>query len=138
MLATAGTLVSSKYLDTRGLYEDSVRIAEHVGNGYVELVESLELDSPHAEQVVRESLQPLLSEGADTIVLGCTHYPFLLPLMKRIAPPGVRFIDPAPAVARRLNVVLRQAGIPEGPGPGSVDLISSGSPDTLKKLFSTI
>lgn len=138
VLATAGTLVSSKYLDTRGLYEDSVRIAEHVGNGYVELVESLELDGPHAEQVVRESLQPLLDEGADTIVLGCTHYPFLLPLMKRIAPPGVRFIDPAPAVARRLRDVLRQSGIPEGPGPGSVELISSGSPDTLKKLFSTI
>ena len=138
VLATAGTLVSSKYLDTRGLYASSVRIAERVGKGFVELVESLELDGPHAEQVVRESLQPLLDEGADIIVLGCTHYPFLLPVMQRIAPAGVRFIDPAPAVARRLKDVLCQAGIPVGEGPGSVELLSSGSPDTLKKLFSSI
>ena len=138
VLATAGTLVSSKYLDTRGLYEGSVRSAEHVGKGFVELVEFLELDGPRAEQIVRESLQPLLDQGADTIVLGCTHYPFLLPLMQRIAPAGVRFIDPAPAVARRLKDVLSRAGIPEDTGPGSVELLSSGPSDTLKKLFSTI
>ena len=138
VLATAGTLVSSKYLDTRGLYQDSVRIAERVGRGYVELVESLELDGPHALEVVRESLQPLLDEGADTIVLGCTHYPFLLPLMQRIAPPSVRFIDPAPAVARRLQDVLAKAGIPTGTGEGGVELLASGPDDTLKKLFSSI
>ena len=138
VLATAGTLVSSKYLDTRGLYEDSVRIEEHVGKGYVELVESLELDGPHATEVVRESLQPLLDEGADTIVLGCTHYPFLLPLMIKLAPKGIRFIDPAPAVARRLKDVLSVAGIPTGNGEGSVELLSSGPDETLKKLFSTI
>mgnify|MGYP002625489787 CR=1 FL=1 len=138
VLATAGTLVSSKYLDNRGLYESSVRIAERVGRGYVELVESLDLDSPHALEVVRSSLQPLLDEGADTIVLGCTHYPFLLPLMQKCAPPGVRFIDPAPAVARRLQDVLSQAGIPTGSGPGSVELLSSGPSGTMKQLFTLI
>ena len=137
VLATAGTLRATKYLDTRGKYSGSVHIAERVGRGFVELVETLELDTPHAEQVVRASLEPLLDEGADTIVLGCTHYPFLLPLMRRIAPPDVRFIDPAPAVARRLQAVLQQIGAPSGGGP-AVELLSSGSPDTLEKLFNSL
>ena len=137
MLATAGTLKGSKYLTTRGRFEDSVRIEEHVGKGFVELVESLELDGPHAEEVVRASLQPLLDKGADIIVLGCTHYPFLLPVMQKIAPPGVRFIDPAPAVARRLRDVLFQTGAASGGAP-SVELLSSGSPHTLEKLFNTL
>ncbi len=134
VLATAGTLKGLKYLNTRGRFEDAVRIVEHVGTGYVELVESLELEGPHAEQVVGASLKPLLDEGADIIVLGCTHYPFLLPLMQKLASPEVSFIDPAPAVARRLQDILRQEGVPCGGGP-SVELLSSGPSDTLNKLF---
>ena len=134
VLATAGTLKGLKYLNTRGRFEDAVRIVEHVGAGYVELVESLELEGPHAEQVVGASLKPLLEEGADIIVLGCTHYPFLLPVMQKLASPEVSFIDPAPAVARRLQDILRQEGIPCGGGP-SVELLSSGPSDTLNKLF---
>ena len=138
VLATAGTLSAPKYLNIKGQYADAVRIAESVGRGYVELVESLELDGPHAEEVVRASLEPLLEAGADTIVLGCTHYPFLLPVMQRIAPQGIKFIDPAPAVARRLKDVLEQAGIPlNDPEPG-VELLSSGPDATLKKLFKLI
>jgi glutamate racemase len=134
VLATAGTLKGLKYLNTRGRFEDAVRIVEHVGTGYVELVESLELEGPHAEQVVGASLKPLLDEGADIIVLGCTHYPFLLPVMQKLASPEVSFIDPAPAVARRLQDILRQEGVPCGGGP-SVELLSSGPSDTLNKLF---
>ena len=123
VLATAGTLAGSKYLNTRGLYEDDVRIEEHVGQGFVELVESGELDGPHAEAVVRESLEPLLKEGADTVVLGCTHYPFLLDTLRKVADEftgkaglePVRFIDPAPAVARQVLHVLDAEGIPHGP-----------------------
>ena len=101
-------------------------------------MESLELDGPHAEAVVRESLDPLIAAGADTIVLGCTHYPFLLPLMQRIAPENVHFIDPAPAVARHLLDVLRTNGITlTDPCPG-VELLSSGPDTTLKKLFKLI
>jgi glutamate racemase len=106
VLATAGTLKASKYLNTKGRFQDNVRIEEHVGEGFVQLVERGELDGPEAERVVRASLQPMLDAGADTIVLGCTHYPFLLPVIERIAGPGVRVIDPAPAVARQLLRVL--------------------------------
>ena len=106
VLATAGTLKASKYLNTKGLYADGVRIEEHVGEGFVQLVERGELDGPEVERVVRASLQPLLDAGADTIVLGCTHYPFLRPVIERLAGPGIQIIDPAPAVARQLLRVL--------------------------------
>ena len=150
VLATAGTLAASKYLNTKGLYEDDVRIAEHVGQGFVELVERGELSGPRAEAVVRESLEPLLEEGADTIVLGCTHYPFLLDTLRKVADAytgaagrePVRFIDPAPAVARQLLKVMDREGIDHGPvSPDSgmaaaagtdLTLLSSGPSCTLR------
>ena len=138
VLATAGTLKGSKYLKTRGQFEDNVRIVEHVGEGFVELVERGILDGAEAEKVVRASVEPLLDEGADILVLGCTHYPFLRPLIERIAGPGVQVIDPAPAVARHTVHVLRESGIPTGDGPFRIDLYSSGSPDSLRRIFSLL
>ncbi len=138
VLATAGTLKGSKYLSTRGRFEDDVTIVEHVGHGFVELVENGILDGPEAESVVRASLQPLLDAGADTIVLGCTHYPFLQPLIQRLSGPAVQVIDPAPAVARQTVRVLEQWGVPTGKGPFSVQLYASGSRDSLDRIFSLI
>ena len=138
VLATAGTLKGSKYLHTRGQYEDNVRIVEHVGEGFVELVENGILDGPEAEKTVRKSLQPLLDEGADIIVLGCTHYPFLQPVVERLAGPGVRVIDPAPAVARQTLHVLQEKGIPTGEGPYSIDLYHSGEPESLQRIFQLV
>ena len=138
VLATAGTLKASKYLNTKGLYENDVRIEEHVGEGFVQLVENLQLDGPEAERVVRASLQPLLDAGADIIVLGCTHYPFLLPVIERIAGPGVQVLNPAPAVARQLLHILEERGIAEAdPAPG-VELLSSGDPTSLRALAATL
>ena len=138
VLATAGTLKGSKYLKTRGLYEDDVKIVEHVGQGFVELVEGGILDGPQAESVVRASLQPLLDAGADTIVLGCTHYPFLRPVIEKLAGAGVKVIDPAPAVARQTVRVLQERGIETGQGPFSVDLYFSGEPDSLHRIFALV
>ena len=138
VLATAGTLKGSKYLNTRGRYADDVKIVEHVGQGFVELVENGILDGPEAESTVRASLQPLLDAGADTIVLGCTHYPFLQPVIERLAGPDVKVIDPAPAVARQTVRVLQERGIPIGEGPFSIDLFFSGEPDSLQRIFALV
>lgn len=141
VLATKSTLKSTKYIDTRRRYTEGVKVMEHIGEGFVELVESLELSGPHAESVVRRSLQPMLDEGADTIVLGCTHYPFLLPVLEQIAGDGVKFIDPAPAVARQLVKVLNKSGIECNTHPSrsyDVTLLSSGNDESLKSLFGTI
>ena len=142
VLATAGTLKASKYLDTRDTYAGDVKVVERVGRGFVELVESLELEGPRAEQIVRESLEPLLGAGADTVVLGCTHYPFLLPVMQRVAGPDVRFIDPAPAAARQLVRLLDARRIahsaPDFPALQDVTIKSSGQSETARRLLSLI
>ena len=141
VLATAGTLRGSKYLKAKGRFEEEVRIVEKAGEGFVELVESGILDGPRAEETVSRSLLPLLEEGADTVVLGCTHYPFLLPVMEKVAAEcagegKVRFIDPAPAVARRLLQVLGENGIPfADPEPG-LELMSSGEGTALERILS--
>ena len=138
VLATAGTLKGSKYLNTRGRFEDDVRIVEHVGQGFVELVEAGVLDGPEAEATVRASLQPLLDAGADTIVLGCTHYPFLQPVIERLAGPSVQVIDPAPAVARQTVHLLQERSVPMGQGPFSVTLHASGDPAALQHIFALV
>ena len=146
VLATAGTLKGSKYLNTKGKYEDDVKIVEHVGQGFVELVEACDLDSPKAEEIVRESVTPLLAECADTIVLGCTHYPFLAPVIQRIAGDDVTVIDPAPAVARQTVNVMQQRGLLPAPLPEpagtkeapKVKLLSSGASANLERLFQTL
>lgn len=160
VLATAGTLKGSKYLTTKGNIEDNCTIVEQVGKGFVELVENGNLTGPEAEAVVGESLQPLLDAGADTIVLGCTHYPFLKDTLRKLAGPNIRFIDPAPAVARHLIYVMVQRQLlSEGDAtralakvlelaeaeamgtrrPGArapqVELLSSGDPEPLRRMF---
>lgn len=154
VLATAGTLHGSKYLDMKGRYADGVKIVESVGRRFVELVEGSGLAEPYkkgclflssarenghgnpslpkknfdeklAEDTVRTSLRPLIEAGADTVVLGCTHYPFLLPVLEKVAAElleqhpltdmdgkrveKISFIDPAPAVAHRLLQILGRA-----------------------------
>ena len=138
VLATEGTLKASKYLNTKGKYENDVVIRENVGEGFVELVERGVLTGPEAEAVVEKSLGPLLDAGADIIVLGCTHYPFLIDTIRKIAGPDVRIIDPAPAVALQLVRVLDERGIPLENGTLSLELLSSGDPSTLKKLSSKL
>ena len=142
-LATAGTLRASKYLDTKGRFQDEVKIVEHVGSGFVELVENGILDGPEAEAVVAHSLRPLLDAGADIIVLGCTHYPFLMAPIRRIAGPEVRIIDPAPAVARQVVNVLEREGIPYQKDAGAlahpdIELLSSGNPASLQRIFALV
>ena len=138
VLATAGTLSASKYMDTRDMYTDKVKVIEHVGEGFVELVEKGKLDGPEAEMTVRASVEPLLEAGADVIVLGCTHYPFLRPLIQRIAGPEVTVIDPAPAVARHLVTVMEEKGIIKNgvrSENGTLSLFSSGPSDSLERLL---
>lgn len=138
VLATAGTLSASKYMDTRDMYTDKVKVIEHVGEGFVELVEKGKLDGPEAEMTVRASVEPLLEAGADVIVLGCTHYPFLRPMIQRIAGSEVTVIDPAPAVARHLVTVMEEKGIIKNEARsenGTLSLFSSGPSDSLERLL---
>ncbi|MGN0845082.1 MAG: glutamate racemase [Kiritimatiellia bacterium] len=101
VLATGPTLRGGLLSKTASRYANHVRILRAEGTGFVELVESGKIDTPEATQTVRRVLAPMLEAGCDVIVLGCTHFPFLLPVFRRIAP-NVLFLDPANAVARQV------------------------------------
>ena len=138
VLATAGTLNAEKYRNTRDLTHGNVKVVEHVGEGFVELVENGELSGSHAEEVVKRSLTPLLDAGADTIVLGCTHYPFLIDTIRKVAGDGICVLDPAPAVARHLSEVMDDECLRHSSGNGTSIFLSSGSDSILKKMVGNL
>jgi glutamate racemase len=103
ILATRGTLESEKFkrlVDTHGQH---VEVIAEIGTGLVEQVERGELNSPETRALVEGYLRPMIARGADTIVLGCTHYPFLSAVIQDVAGPSITVIDPAVAVARELR-----------------------------------
>ncbi|WP_085316781.1 glutamate racemase [Derxia lacustris] len=104
VLATRGTLASARYAglrDRMAAANRHVRFVEAAGAGWVELVERGEAGTAAARARVRAVVEPLLERGADTLVLGCTHYPFLIEAIAEAAA-GARIVDTAPAIAREL------------------------------------
>ena len=145
VLATAGTLKAEKYLDTREKWAQSITVVEHIGEGFVELVEKGQTSGAEAEAVVQNSLVPLLEAGADTIVLGCTHYPFLADTIKKVAAAhgadgnSFHLIDPAPAVARHLLEVMEAEGIQTASPEGfSMELLCSGDRKGLLHTYNSL
>jgi len=101
-LATRQTVQSESVARLCAQYGQGKRIVLQACPGWVELVEQANFDSPHTEALLRQHVEPVLAQGADILVLGCTHYPFLRDTIQRLAGEGVTLIDPAEAVAREL------------------------------------
>ena len=140
VLATAGTLKAQKYIDTREQFAEGIKVVEHIGQGFVELVEKGILTGPEAEDIVAASLNPLLNEGADVIVLGCTHYPFLADTIHKVAQTSqperhIQVIDPAPAVAKQLLKVMKERGLLEKDGRHPETIIMSSSDASVAEDF---
>ena len=110
VLATGSTLSSPKFATLRARFPESPRILVQPCPGLVDQVEAGDLQGPITRALLAHYLAPLLREGADVIVLGCTHYPFLAPLIWDLVPPGVQIIDPSPAVSRELRRRLQLIG----------------------------
>ena len=102
VLATVGTLESAKFAALLEQYAGDVEIVTQACPGLVEQVEAGELDSPATRALLTRYTEPLLTRGADTLVLGCTHYAFLRPLLAELVGPKVTLIDTGEAVARQL------------------------------------
>jgi glutamate racemase len=109
VLATPATFQSELFASVVERFANGVRLIEQVCPGLVEQVEVGRLDTPDTREMLDRFLQPIREAGADTIVLGCTHYPFVIEAIRQRAP-GVNVIDPAPAVARQVDRVLRERG----------------------------
>jgi glutamate racemase len=108
VLATPATLAGGLLHETIARWAAGVRVIGQACDGWADLVEQGDLTSPAAQRAVAEHLQPLLDAGADTLVLGCTHYPFLANQIRAIAGPTIQLIDPAPAIARQVARLLEQ------------------------------
>ena len=108
VLATKGTLNGRLYISTLNKFASDVRVIEMVGTGLVPLVESGKTEGDEVDSLLVKYISPMVTQGADYIVLGCTHYPFLRDSIQRIAGEGVTLIDPAPAVARHLYKIARE------------------------------
>ena len=107
VLATERSLDGELFRRTAARYGSGIEVLTYPGTGFVELVEGDREDTPEAEGAVRAAVEPMLARGADQIVLGCTHYPFLLPAIERVAAGwGAAIVDPSPAVARRVAQLL--------------------------------
>ncbi|MBQ9138518.1 MAG: glutamate racemase [Alistipes sp.] len=112
VLATARSLEGELFQHTSALYADKVNIIKAVGEGFVELVERGEENTPQAFEAVRGVVEPLIAAGADRIVLGCTHYPFLRQTIERvIGERDVEVIDSGSAVSRRVAQLLDMYGL---------------------------
>lgn len=108
VLATERSLDGDLFCRTAARYGRGVEVVTAAGRGFVELVEQDRESTPEAEACVGEAMEEMLRKGADQIVLGCTHYPFLMDVIQRITrDKGVEVIDPSPAVARRVESLLR-------------------------------
>ena len=111
VLATAGTFRGRHYSDTKARFAAGVRVVAAVADEFVQLVESGETSGERAERIVRARIEPLLEAGADEIVLGCTHFPHLKPVIEKVCAGRAEVVDPSDAVARQARRVLESRGL---------------------------
>ena len=114
VLATPATFQGALFASVVERFANGVQLVNQVCPGLVEQIEAGHLDGPETDALLRGYLQPILAANADTIVLACTHYPFVIDAIRRIAGPGVSVIDPSPAIARQTGRVLaeRELSVP--------------------------
>lgn len=106
ILATKGTLSSELFHKTTDLYANNIKIIEQIGEGIVPLIEAGELTSNKMKSLLETYLEPMIKQNMDYLVLGCTHYPYLIPMLKELLPDNVKIIDSGLAVAKQTQAVL--------------------------------
>jgi glutamate racemase len=144
VLATRRTLASEKFAALREDLEASsnTRFAVQACVGLVDLIEKGELNSPATAELLWNYMRPLLEQGADTLVLGCTHYPFVMPLILDLASRHnykVRIVDTGDAVARQLVRLLEQRALLNTMGRnGTLQAFTTGSATSMETAFSKL
>jgi len=108
ILATKGTLTSQLFHDTTTIYKKDVRVIEQIGEGIVPLIEAGKATGPEMRDLLNIYLKPMIDANIDYLVLGCTHYPYLVPLLLELLPNNVKIIDSGEAVARQTKAILEQ------------------------------
>jgi glutamate racemase len=135
ILATKGTLNSELFHSTVSSFKD-IKVVEQVGYNLVKLIESGMLQSPEINELLHTYLQPMIEANIDYLVLGCSHYPYLVPQIRKILPEGVKIIDSGEAVARQTQKILEANNLSNNDGKKSDAIFYTNSdPAVLESIL---
>ncbi|MDO5972404.1 glutamate racemase [Flavivirga aquimarina] len=138
ILATKGTLSSALFSKTSGIFASNTNVIEQVGEGIVELIENGKLLSGEMKTLLKTYLKPMIDANIDYLVLGCTHYPYLIPLLVELLPSHVKIIDSGEAVAKQTKAILEKNNLLNMENLNSENLFySNGNPKTMQSLLNS-
>lgn len=139
VLATCVTISGDRFASLVNRYAENTRVITQPCPGLVERVEQGKIDEPETKNLLMTFLKPILDQGADTVVLGCTHYPYLRPLVEQLAGPDVAVIDTGLAVAKQVNRVLNENNLSnKGNRFGTEHFFTSGSQEEVKRVIRSL
>lgn len=136
VLATPATFQGELYASVIERFASGVIVLQDTCPGLVMEVDEGHLDTTRVRSILEQALKPMLDQGIDTVVLGCTHFPFVIPTIESIVGQGVRVIDPAPAISRQVERLLQAREILNaGGGQGQVRYLTTGEPEMMERLL---
>jgi len=139
VLATPATFQGALYASVIERFTQGVTVLQDTCPGLVTQIEAGHLNTPQTRSILVKAIQPMIKAGIDTIVLGCTHYPFVTPLIQEIAGPTVRVIDPSPAIARQVARLLDAhhllIKLPQEKQAPQTRFLTSGDPEKLQAML---
>lgn len=131
VLATAATIASPAYADLKQRFGHGLTIIDQACPGWVEMIERGDVDGPNAAEAVKKIVEPLLDQRVDVLALGCTHYPFLRPVLERIVAARAAILDSGGAVARQVDRLLGPTGREE---PPSIRFLGTGDAERWRAV----
>lgn len=135
VLATKGTLSSELFSKAVETYQNT-KIIEQVGYNLVTLIENGEMHSPEMTRLLEEYLQPMIANNIDYLVLGCSHYPYLVPQIRKILPDHVQIIDSGQAVARQTQKLMQEkTGLAASGKIGKTEFYTNADPKVLSEII---
>jgi glutamate racemase len=136
VLATYATFQGQMYTSVVERFGQGVNILQDHCPGLVAEIEKGNFNGAETERILRKALEPMIAQGVDTVVMGCTHYPFVIPLIQKITGPEVTVIDPAPAIARQVQRLLDSHGwLPVITAPTIVQFVTTGDVQNFSTLL---
>ncbi|MEJ1222618.1 glutamate racemase [Sediminicola sp. 1XM1-17] len=139
VLATKGTLSSELFFATSQNHAGHINKVVQVGTGLVPLIEAGKVHSEETKKLLQTYLEPMLAAGMDYLVLGCTHYPYLIPVLKEMIPPHVEILDSGAAIARQTMAILKENNLLANPEKeGDHQFYTNADPDILASFLSDV
>lgn len=138
VLATPATFQGELYASVVERFGAGVQFFQHSCPGLVAQIEKGDLDGDATKEILENALVPMIEQNIDTVVLGCTHYPFVIPVIQEIVGADVRVIDPAPAVARQVKRLLEDSGNLSDSKNISLDFFTTGSVGNMEDLLPSL